>query len=252
MTTATMDLFVPPLLVLMVILLTSSCCCISLIDAACVAQDRNGNFVQLWQLSLQTQQIYGVKYDAELDELVCERPNACGEWTIGHCNFVKCTHSQACRHTTFQNNSYVACYRYAACHQANFQYSHTVMCGMESSNSCVQATINVDEELSCWGPWACVSTPNMERQISVHVGARGVVRCLQGGTRGYSCQHLIVWVDHARRACLDHIYEVLDAEDEEDHSDKELSQKDNSHCAVICEGAGECDEENIHFRVLSG
>ncbi|KAL7571667.1 hypothetical protein ACA910_011198 [Epithemia clementina (nom. ined.)] len=253
-----------PLLLLVIILGSVLTCRVATVNALCSAQDYNGTKIDLSKLirppqePLQPQQPHpqlqlpsqknwplysGVRYNAELDELVCESADSCGAWRIQNCHFVKCTHSHACRHTHFTNNTYVDCFRYAACRKAHFEASHSVMCGMEfASNACLQATMVIDGELTCWGPWSCVSTPNHVLQIAVTVGAHGVVRCLQGGTRGFSCQHLLVYVNHARRACLNKI---------PPNSNKgTASSTDKSHCAVICEGEGECDKNTIEFRIL--
>ncbi|KAL7571661.1 hypothetical protein ACA910_011193 [Epithemia clementina (nom. ined.)] len=237
-TTTAHILLLPIPLILIVFLLGNVTCTLRPVHAACVAQYRNGNSVPLSSLVSSSSSYNGVRYNTELDELSCERPHACAGWKIAHCHFVQCTGSLACHATQFTDNAYVDCYGNDACHNGQFLNSHSVMCGMEmASNACLHTTMTIDGELTCWGPGSCVSTP----PISVKVGGHGIVRCLLGeggGSQGYSCQHMIVWVNHARRACFNQV-------DSGGGGDQT-----KSHCAVICEGNGECDKNTIQFRVL--
>ncbi|KAL7571670.1 hypothetical protein ACA910_011200 [Epithemia clementina (nom. ined.)] len=228
------------------------------IHAACTATDRHGSPVVLHA------PLFGVLYDARNDELTCQQQNSCREWNLRDCTVVKCLHSHACRNSHFTNVTTLSCFRYASCQEAQVIQAHGVTCGMDATNSCLQATMEIDTELTCWGQFACVS--DADTQMNVTVGAHGVVRCLNGGARGYSCQHMVVWIDHARRACFGtgsggelHGSKVNGEGEEKVPDDATWSSSDlpqrttnlsSQHCAVLCDGEGECDKETILFRVL--
>ncbi|KAL7560500.1 hypothetical protein ACA910_020613 [Epithemia clementina (nom. ined.)] len=230
------------------------------VDAKCLVQDRHGRTI-----SLQSSQVLprGVSYDASKDQLTCHQPSACRQWTIAQCQVVKCVHSHACQEAHFVNNTSVSCFQYAACQESHFVHTQTISCGMHAVNSCLQATIpEPTMSLICWGQHACVN--DYHTQMTVNVGTRGFVACLSsGGGNAYSCRHMVVLVDHARRACLA-VTTPTNAKTSSTSRTKEFlangeppppppwpSSVEQGHCAVYCEGEGECDEDTIHFKVVS-
>ncbi|KAL7571682.1 hypothetical protein ACA910_011210 [Epithemia clementina (nom. ined.)] len=171
-----------------------------------------------------------VTYDAPTNSLVCAGRNSCREWTICNCNAVRCQNDHSCQDVHFIDSATTLCYSYAACQDARFLHAQRVTCGMQALNPCMHSNMQVGGSLFCVGPNSCVS--DQDTQITVNVGADGLVKCADGGRFAYSCQHLTVEINHTRRACI------------------APSIATAGHCAVVCEGDMECKLETIRFWVL--
>ncbi|KAL7571659.1 hypothetical protein ACA910_011191 [Epithemia clementina (nom. ined.)] len=191
---------------------------------ACQALDRQGQTVD-WNAPPP-----GVTYNAELKWINCDDENSCREWTISNCDIIRCNHEHSCRQAKFVDCQDIVCHSYASCQDARFVDAHQVNCGFAALNACMHANMQVFGLVLCAGPNACVADP--ETQITINVGANGVVQCRASDTFALSCKHLLVQVNHARRACI------------------ASSVATAGHCAVICEGEAECLQESIRFWVL--
>ncbi|KAL7571669.1 hypothetical protein ACA910_011199 [Epithemia clementina (nom. ined.)] len=206
-----------------------------IVDAKCTAKDRNGQHVSLHSPPK------GVEYHSDTDTLHCVSEHSCREWKISSCHYVRCLDGHSCQSALFRDNNSVSCYHYAACQDAQFPQSHAIFCGMHSTNSCMNAYMETDKSIICIGRHACVSDENT--RITAKVGAVGLVKCTHGAG-AYSCQHLLVLVNHAKRACFARVTTM------ENSIGGGIAKKDQYDCAVICEGDYECDEETIQFRVV--
>lgn len=179
-----------------------------------------------------------VAYDAELNQVYCANEHSCREFTLTNCHVVECTGRHSCQEATMRNiTGAVSCSNYAACQGARIEHAHNVACGMDSINSCYQATIesvNVGDAILCFGAYACVSDAQDRPLLQLKVGAHGQVRCVEGVDVN-SCANMVVEIAHSRRACI-----VANLEE---------AARGPNHCAVICEGERECDVKSIQFRV---
>ncbi|KAL7571656.1 hypothetical protein ACA910_011189 [Epithemia clementina (nom. ined.)] len=196
---------------------------IVVVNARCILHSRDGSKVSLNYLPK------GVEYQSSGDALLCREMNACREWTITNCTLIHCSQGHACQNTTFVDNQSIMCYSYASCQDARFQRSTNINCGMQAINACLQSQMDASGLVLCVGPHACVSDP--DAPLHIDVGATGYVKCTDG-KHAYSCQHLVVHVNHARRACI------------------VASEATRGHCAVVCQGEDECVAKTIQFQVL--
>ncbi|KAL7571645.1 hypothetical protein ACA910_011179 [Epithemia clementina (nom. ined.)] len=193
------------------------------VSADCMVQNHNGTKLSLTALPP------GVEYKSDTDTLSCRGANSCREWTITNCNIVMCVQGHACQKTQFIDTKSTLCYSYATCQEATFVRAHNVNCGMESINTCLQAKMEVSGLVLCIGPNACVS--DEDTPMHINVGKTGYILC-KDGDFAFSCKHLIVYVNHARRACI------------------VSNEAEMDHCAVVCQGTAECIENTIQFKVL--
>ncbi|KAL7571677.1 hypothetical protein ACA910_011206 [Epithemia clementina (nom. ined.)] len=68
--------------------------------------------------------------------------------------------------------------------------------------------------------------------MTVNVGSQGYIRCGNAGSIGqWSCQHLLVEIAHASRACFG-------------------TEQNPQRCAVVCETTNDCDHDTIQFKVV--
>ncbi|KAL7571655.1 hypothetical protein ACA910_011188 [Epithemia clementina (nom. ined.)] len=190
----------------------------------CVAQNHLGQPVLLdAPLPL------GVTYNVTDNSLVCGSVSACREWTIANCKTVHCVHGHACQKARIIDIEVLECFDYASCQETTVIRVQDVKCGMDAINACMQMTAVIPTGfLLCMGNNACSS--DAETKMIVHVGGGGVIQCMDGHY-AYSCQHMLVIIDHARRACFASSIFPL------------------TPCAVICDGALECHKNTIQFRV---
>ncbi|KAL7571666.1 hypothetical protein ACA910_011197 [Epithemia clementina (nom. ined.)] len=196
-------------------------------DNKCTVHDRQGHHVSLHSWLIPK----GIQYNDKDDELTCQDENSCRGFTIAHCHTVKCANSHACQSVNFTDNDSVECYRYAACQEAQFQNSHAIFCGVDSVNTCLQATMVTDKSVVCYGRQACVS--DATTKITIRVGLQGLVRCTHGDD-AYACQHMEIQVPHGGRACVSTTRAGLAF----------------ANCAVVCDQPGDCDQSTIQFRVV--
>ncbi|KAL7571658.1 hypothetical protein ACA910_011190 [Epithemia clementina (nom. ined.)] len=224
----------------------------------CVAQDHLGRDVSLLEGPLLP---VGVSYNATTNSLVCGAVNACREWTIRNCRTVHCMKAHACQNARIHDADTVECFDYAACQDTHVNRAHEVRCGYDAVNACMHMNVNIATTpsstsgsdsgssstgsstgsstsgglLVCVGNNACAS--DADTQMTITVGAKGEIQCMDG-KYAYSCQHMLVLVHHARRACFRSF--GGGGGDSSDH------QPD---CAVICDGKWECNQKTIQFRV---
>ncbi|KAL7575685.1 hypothetical protein ACA910_011503 [Epithemia clementina (nom. ined.)] len=201
----------------------------------CKVQDDTGKAVSLGSMS----KLSALQYDYDNDRLQCYGEDSCRNYTISNCYVLECLGPQSCQGAKLINNRGVSCKGLWACQDAQMLKSHNVVCTTPDKlkdPTCVQqpcgcAFIETDEAVLCFGYNACVA--RYGERMTVRVGAKGVVRC-NDGQGAYSCQHLMVEVNHADRACF--VRNLFDA-------------SRGSRCAVVCEGDHECNKDTIWFRV---
>lgn len=199
-----------------------------LVEAKCSVQDKHGK-----PLDVAGALPNGVKYDAVADRLECMEPSVCSKWKIDGCAVVECLNDSSCEETQMTNNQAVFCFWSSSCLGARFVDGHEITCGgmSVSHKFCQLAVMETNGTLRCAGPGACVQQSANEALL-IKVGAVGQVRCGNMITeKDLSCQHIIVEVNHARRACV------------------QLHAELNRGCAVRCVNDWDCNMSSIHFKV---
>lgn len=199
------------------------------VEAKCSVTDKHGNPVVLTAGVLPN----GVVYDLSTDLLECNQPQSCQQWKIVGCAKVECTNHESCREAQFVNTNSIFCFWSSACLGARLQQSGQVTCGglTVARNFCSQAVIQTHATVRCAGPGACVSASEADK-LTVQVGANGQVRCGNMITeKDPSCQHLLVEVNHAKRACI-----------------QKQTEMDRG-CAVRCMNVWDCKTDTIQFKV---
>ena len=176
----------------------------------------------------------GVMYMDVENTIYCLTERSCEGYLISGCQAVYCEGRQSCRNVEFKYNEHVFCWAEKACQQADFWQSHDIDCGSGNmeDGSCLDATIQTDADLLCYGDRSCV----YEKPLSVHLvgGEYGQVRCESPNPGlGVACKNMFVHVDDRRRACFV-------------NEDQNIA---SSPCAVFCANRGACDKQSIIFEI---